>query len=83
MEHKDIVKKAINIGDRVYIQYSNELVKSGIYLGVHHLPFNKDLLGVCITYDKTQNIVDWIDLNFIKTVEITIPKKIIEEVLEK
>ncbi len=76
-------RKNLQMGDRIYVQYLNEVVKSGFYLGKGALPWDKDREGIYITYDAFQNIVDWIDLNFIKVLEITIPKNILELVIGK
>lgn len=73
--------KGIRAGDRIYVQYANGIVRSGVCLGLKRLPMDPSREGLCITYDARQSIVDWIDLSYIDQVEITIPKDVLESVL--
>jgi hypothetical protein len=73
--------KGIHAGDRVYVQYANGIVRSGVCLGLQRLPMDPRREGLCITYDARQSIVDWIDPGYIDQVEVTIPKDVLESVL--
>ena len=70
----------LSIGDRAFIEYTNYVVRSGIFLGLHPSPLNSDWYGLCLTYDEEENIITWISLELINHFDLTIPKHLIEEV---
>lgn len=80
MKNEDIIKLNAQKGDRIFIEYENDIIRSGIYLGTHSLTWDKDEMGVCITYDNENNIIDWVALNFIRNIELTIPLEIIQKI---
>lgn len=81
MKKGELESKGIREGDRVYVRYVSGIVRSGVCLGPRRLPMDQSREGLCITYDTHQNIVDWIDLDYIDQVEVTIPRDVLESVV--
>ncbi len=65
-------------GDRMYVRFHNQVVKSGVYLGTAALPDGAP--GLWITYDADRNILDLIDLAELAEAEVTIPRAVLESV---
>lgn len=80
MTLSDVVAAAVAPGDRVWLQYANELVRSGVFLGVAALPWERERVGVCFTTTPSGDVVEWIDPAALKDMQCTIPRELQERV---
>lgn len=76
----DVMASRLERGDRLYVQYRNEVTRTGVYLGLWPLPWNDARLGVCFAHDALMRVSDWVDPSWVRAIGRTIPRGVIEQI---
>ena len=77
MTRAEVEQRRIDVEDRVYVQYANGVVRSGVFLGLVRLPMDPTRTGLCLSYDAERHLIDWVDVGFLNAVEVTIPRHLL------